>query len=145
LKGLLRQRKSTRRKGSRSLSFTRELLHAAFVSFYLHGYLTDELDSSRDRILQKTGVKVFSLVRRVGQKKTLDEMLNDKWEEVLKISNENGRENIKEYLEPATEERSPHKTSYIIYSPELSSLETSDFVDAWVNLCDELASEICQQ
>jgi Beta-eliminating lyase len=121
--------------GQAVVTFTPRSPTCCIVFIYLHGYSTNELNAARDRVLQKTGVKVFGRVRRVEQKKqTLDDILQQKWKESLKIS----IDNTKVHSEIGAEEPGLHKTALVLYAAELLSLETSVFVDAWINLCEEL-------
>jgi threonine aldolase len=141
VQGITEATEKYRNDGQPVVQFRPESPKCCIVSIYMHGYSTEELNAARDRVLQKTGVKVFNMVKRLGQKKTFDEILKDKWREALKKPDDNSLGNTKENSEPTMKEKGVHKTAYI---PELSSLETRVFVDAWVNLCEELASETSQ-
>ena len=81
------------------------------------------------------------MVRDVGQrKKTFDEILQAKWRGELET--DDGRpEKIQGRPDAAKEEKALHKTGLVFYEPELLKLDTRVFVDARVNLCEELASE----
>jgi Beta-eliminating lyase len=139
--GISQATKKYQKDGEPVVSFRRSVPTCCIAFIYLHGYTTDELNAARDRVLQNTGVKVFNSVRRMWEKKSFDDVLIDKWEKGLKISNENTGENTKEHLESSAGERSLHKTAYMIYSPEMLNLGLTTYVEAWVNLCEELARE----
>lgn len=108
------------------------------VFIFLHGFSTDELNAARDRVLEKTRVKVFGNVRRVDSlKKTFDEMMQQNWRKSLKISQDDERGNTND---PETaKEVGAHRTAYTFYAPELCGYDTSLFVEAWTSFCEELS------
>ena len=139
--GIAKATEGFRRDGRAAVGFRPEVPTCCIVSIYIDGCSTSELNAARDRVLEKTGVKVFNMVRDVGQrKKTFDEILQAKWRGELKT--DDGRpEKIQGQPDAAKEEKALHRTVLFFYEPELLKLDTRVFVDAWVNLCEELASE----
>jgi hypothetical protein len=82
------------------------------------------------------------MARAVAQKKkTFDEILQEQWGDALKKSNEKSQENVSEQSDPTKEEKCLHRTVQYLSEPELLRLDTRVFVDAWVNLCEELQAD----
>ena len=95
----------------------------------VEGFTEEELYSARDRVQGKTNVRVFGRLRR---KQTVDEMMKE--ERALKA----GAEIAALQLEDETKDQK-HFTEWVIMSVN-SQLATQTFVDAYVNLCQELTA-----
>jgi threonine aldolase len=141
VEGITSATEKFRADGKAVVEFRPEAPKCCIVLIYLHGYSTGELHAARDRVLQRTGVKVFDTARAVGRKRnTLDEIFKEKWRDALK-TNDKGQQRTNEPSDPATEEKCLHRTVQFLSNPELWRLDARVFIDGWVNLCEELAPD----
>jgi hypothetical protein len=150
VEGITRATEKYQKDGRPIISFCTNSPTCCFALFHLYGYSTTEWQTARDRVLEKTGVKVFTPLSESGgaNQKTFDDILKEKWMDYLKISESDGNEDTGAILPLVGQRTTPrglHKTWYTIYSEELKSLDTRIFIDAWVNLCDELSSEAAEK
>jgi threonine aldolase len=126
--------------GQAIVGFLPEVPTCCIVRIQVHGYSTSELNAARDKVLERTGVKVFNAMRLTGQKKTtFDEILQEKWRADL-ATDDGSTEGIKTQPDSAQEEKGTHRTVMFFRDTEGIKIDTAVYVDAWVSLCEELAS-----
>jgi threonine aldolase len=138
--GIIEVTRKYQKNGQPVLSFSPATPKCCSVILRLEGYSAEAWNGARDRVLERTGVKPFGQMRQAGQGKSLDDVMVAKWSESLGLSMKDWDEGSEEKPQPVSEEKLSCVTSYMIYAPELLSLETSVFIDAWVNVFEELSS-----
>ena len=114
--------------GKPIVNFLPEEATCCQIHTYFHGYTADELIAARDKVQEERNIRVFD---KVWPKKTQDEKAKAEREAKTDV---NGDE-----VSNADQDRQ-HMIEWMIV-PALEKVETKVFVDAYVELCEQLTAE----